>query len=337
MYDGDLADGDWQQWDVDMRDLAPVDVTNAADIAIGVAGLDGGVVADFFNVDNIRVYAGRCFPDIAKPAYDLNGDCVVDVGDLWVLIGEFGRQMLTQDYEERAAYWDERYRVNWGGDGIAMRDGLAAAGYTVLDADQLKTWMDDRIADGKVSVVVICRDSAPDTIAESMDANCTLRKYLDAGGKVVWYADIPFYYQAHSDGTQTTWGGDGQVNILGIGGVDRWDSGETANITDIGAAWGLTQTWTSQRANNPDGLTVLATDSQGFALAYVKHYVPGDAARGFVRLWDQGGGATPPIADVISVAESKGYLSADLSGDGAVDWVDVILMLGEWLDEELWP
>jgi hypothetical protein len=67
----------------------------------------------------------------------------------------------------------------------------------------------------------------------------------------------------------------------------------------------------------------------------VKHFVPGDAARGFVRLWDTTG--APPVSDVISVAESKGYLVADLSGDGAVDWVDVILMLGDWLDEELWP
>jgi hypothetical protein len=167
-----------------------------------------------------------------------------------------------------------------------------------------------------------------------MDANCTLRKYLDAGGKVVWYADIPFYYQGHSDGTQTTWGGDGQVNILGIGGVDRWDTNETVTITLNGASWGLTQTWNSVRANNPDGLTVLATDNEGYAGAYVKHYLPGDSARGFVRLYDRSG--QPPVGDIISAAEFKGGVS-DLNGDGTVGWLDVILMLGDWLDEELWP
>jgi hypothetical protein len=335
-YDGDLTDADWQQWNVDLADFVGVDMTNAAEIAIGLAGLDGAIKADIMRVDDIRVYSGRCFPDFKKPAYDLNDDCIVDSADLQVMKGQWGRQMLTQDYEERAAYWDERYPFNWGGDGIAVRDALAAVGYTVLDADQLKTWMDDRIADGKVSVVVICRDSAPDTVAETMDANCTLRRYLDAGGKVVWFSDIPFYYQGHSDGTQTTWGEAGQAGILGIGNLAQWNSWNTVTITDAGAAWGLTATWSSLRVEHAGDVdVVLATDNNGNAAAYVKHYAPGSAAQGFVRLWDMN--TAPSVADVVSAAEAKGYLSADFNGDGAVGWMDVILMLRNWLDEELWP
>jgi hypothetical protein len=288
------------------------------------------------NVDNIMVISGRCLPELGKPAADFNNDCIVDVGDLEVLAGEFGRQILTQDYEERAAYWDERYPFNWGGDGVPVRDALAAVGYTVVNADELKTWMDDRIADGKLSVVVMCRDSAPDTVAETMDADCTLRKYLDAGGKVVWFSDIPFYYQGHSDGTQTTWGEAGQAGILGLGNLAQWDSWNTVTITDAGAAWGLTATWSSLRVEHAGDVdVVLATDNSGNAAAYVKHYAPGSAAQGFVRLWDMN--TAPAVEDVVSAAESKGYLAADLSGDGAVGWMDVILMLGDWLDEELWP
>jgi hypothetical protein len=324
------------EWNVDMRDFTGVDMTNATDIAIGVAGLDGGIVADMFNIDNIRVYTGRCFPDLVKPAADLNNDCIVDLGDLQVLIAEWGNQVLTQDFEERVGYWDARYRTNWANeaDSVAVRDGLAAAGYTILDADQLKAWMDARIADGKLSVVVFCRDNAPDTVVESVDAECTLRKYLDAGGKIVFYADIPFWDIAHADGSWDNPAGDGQANILGIGGVDRWDTNETVTITLNGASWGLTQTWASVRANNPDGLTVLATDNEGYAAAYVKHYLPGDSARGFVRLYDRPG--HPPVGDIIRAAEFKGGVS-DLNGDGTVGWLDVILMLGDWLDEELWP
>jgi hypothetical protein len=247
--------------------------------------------------------------------------------------------MLTQDYEERAAYWDERYPFAWGGDGVAMRDGLAAAGYPVVNADELKTWMDARIADGKPSVVVFCLDIVPETVGETMDTNCTLRKYLDAGGKIVCYADWPFYYVGHPDGNRTTWGPDGASAILGFNASSGPnDSMEEVAITLTGSNWGITTTWQSQRPTSPTittDLTPLATISAGSAAAWVKHYVPGDAARGFVRLWDTSG--TPPVADVISVAESKGYLVADLSGDGTVDWVDVILMLGDWLDEELWP
>ncbi|MCL5282657.1 MAG: hypothetical protein M1376_22460, partial [Planctomycetes bacterium] len=102
----------------------------------------------------------------------------------------------------RAAWWDGRYPTNWADEAstVAVRDGVVAAGYELLDSDQLKTWMNARIADKKLSVVVFCRDIAPDTVIESMSATCTLRKYLDAGGKIVFYADIPFYNQGHADG-----------------------------------------------------------------------------------------------------------------------------------------
>ena len=76
-----------------------------------------------------------------------------------------------------------------------MRDALEQAGYRVIDGAELKSWMDGHIADGELSVVVMCRDIVPDTVAETQDTNCTIRRYLDAGGKVVWYSDWPFYYR----------------------------------------------------------------------------------------------------------------------------------------------
>ena len=58
---------------------------------------------------------------------------------------------------DRVAYRDSRYPTHWiaDADTVIVRDALVAAGYTVLDADELKTWMDARIADGALSVVVI--------------------------------------------------------------------------------------------------------------------------------------------------------------------------------------
>ena len=137
----------------------------------------------------------------------------------------------------KAAYWDSRYPTNWAAEAatVAVRDGLAAAGYEVLDADQLKVWMDARIADKAYSVVVLCRDIPPDTVVENNDTNCTLRKYLNAGGKIVVYADIPFYNQGHADGTSTNWGEAGINNILGVGNVAVWDTNNTVTITAAGA------------------------------------------------------------------------------------------------------
>lgn len=203
---------------------------------------------------------------------------------------------------ERAAYWDGRYPSCWAGGGESVRDALEFTGYEILDADELKSWMDARIADSKPSVVVFCRDIVPDTVSESMLSNCTLRRYLNAGGKIVWYADIPMYYQGHVDGTRTTWDIDGSVNVLGFNAADSsWDSEDRVIFTLNGSAWGLTETWRSVRPTTASGLRILARDTSGNAAAWVKHYINGDDYRGFVRFYDRPG--EPNFNDLRRVAE----------------------------------
>ena len=214
-------------------------------------------------------------------------------------------QALGQEWD-RAAYWDGQYPSAWGGGGEGVRDALEAAGYTILDADQLKTWMDGHIADKELSVVVFCRDVVPDTVAETMTSDCTIRRYLDSGGKVVWYSDWPFYYQGSSDGAMVTWGSGGATSVLGFNASSGPnDTMEVVEITDTGATWGLTETWTSQRPTSPtisENMTALATISSGSAAAWVKHFLPGDNYRGFVRTFDTGG-APSIIEDLIRLAE----------------------------------
>jgi hypothetical protein len=231
---------------------------------------------------------------------------------------------------DRAAYWDGRYPSAWGGGGEGMRDALQAAGYKILNADQLKTWMDGHIADKALSVVVFCRDVVPDTVAESMSNTCTLRKYLDAGGKVVWYSDWPIYYQGSSDGSMVTWGGAGATSVLGFnassGPNDTYDE---VVFTDEGIAWGLTQTWQSQRSTSitiTENLTPLATISSGSAAAWAKHYLPGDKYRGFVRIFDRTG-APDNADDIIRIAEYMATKSGNPSpADGGIHpdtWVSI--------------
>ncbi|MHC4621113.1 MAG: LamG domain-containing protein [Planctomycetota bacterium] len=161
---------------------------------------------------------------------------------------------------------------------------------------------DARIADRAPSVVVFCQEIAPDTVAESMSPTCTLRQYLDVGGKTIWYADTPFWQQGHADGTTTVWDRFGPINILGFyaadGPSDSWDE---VTLTAEGIQWGLTETWQSIRPVSTDGVRVLAVDDSGYAAAWVKHYVSGDTYRGFVRLFDRDG--DPNINDVRCVAE----------------------------------
>jgi hypothetical protein len=223
---------------------------------------------------------------------------------------------------DRALYWDDDYPSAWAGGDTSIRDALEVAGYTVLDADELKTWMDGHIADKALSVVVFCRDVVPNTVAETMNANCTIRRYLDAGGKVVWYSDWPFYYQGSSGGTMVTWDSAGATSVLGFN-ASSGPNGtmEEVVFTEAGIEWGLTTTWESQRPTSvtiTDNLTPLATISGGSAAAWVKHFVPGDKYRGFVRLYDTGG-VPPSVEDVMRVAEYVASKSANPSpADGAI-------------------
>ncbi len=224
---------------------------------------------------------------------------------------------------DRAAYWDTRYPSTWV-HGSSVRDALDLAGYTILDADQLKAWMDARIADGAPAVVVFCQDVAPDTVYEAASWTCTLRQYLNAGGKIVWYGDIPLYCQGHNDGTTTAFEVDGSISVLGFNAASgTWDSGEQVTLTDEGRAWGLTQTWPSVRPALSSGLRALARDSSGQAAAWVKHFLPGDTYRGFVRFSDCG--AVPDVMDVRRLAVypmapgATGPGSADLVAHWALD------------------
>jgi len=333
----------WRQWNIALQQFSGVNLASIKKLYIGVGNRNnpqmGGSGKLYF--DDIRIYPPRCVPSMAKPAADIAEpyDCKVGYEDVGVLADEWLLETQLQDWEYRAAYWDSRYRTNWATDAnsITVRDGLAAAGYTILDADQLKTWMDARIADGKLSVVVFCRDNAPDTVVESVDATCTLRRYLDAGGKIVFYADIPFWDIAHADGTWDNPQTAGASDILGFDNtVVLWDSNTQTTLTAAGIRWGLTQTWASVRpiAATTD-VTVLATDAAGNAAAWVRHYLPRDTARGFVRLWDRTG--RPPVEDIIRVAESKGPLAANLYQDAVVDFKDFAVLADSWLDELWWP
>jgi len=240
------------------------------------------------------------------------------------LLGSAVVQAQSSPYD-RVAYWDGNYGTAWAGDGGPVRDELEAVGYTVVDAAGLKTWMNARIADGKLSVVVMCRDAVPDTVAETQDENCTIRRYLDAGGKVVWYSDIPFYYRTTSGGANTTWGDNGSISVLGFGGSTApRDVGDTVTITEDGERWGLVTPWSSTRPTLPDAwpnLTILAANDAGNASGWVAHYVEGDTFRGFVRIEDHTGGPVD-IQNLIAVAEYAEFLTtavAPVPEDGAVD------------------
>jgi len=175
--------------------------------------------------------------------------------------------------------------------------------------------MDARIADSLLSVIVFTQDVVPDTVAESKSSSVTIRRYLDKGGKVVWYGDVPMYYQGHSDGTRTTWSTSGASSVLGFNAAGgTWDVNQPVAITVDGATWGLQEPWSSVRPALPTGLRVLARDANNNAAAWVRHYTAKDVFRGFVRFSDRA--AAPNASEIQALAE---YVPAVPLGDNLLD------------------
>jgi hypothetical protein len=82
---------DWTEWNIALSefeaDNPDVNLTNIETLYIGFGDRDsqqnGGWGVVYF--DDIRLYSYRCFPEIRKPVYDLNNDCIVDFGEVEIM------------------------------------------------------------------------------------------------------------------------------------------------------------------------------------------------------------------------------------------------------------
>lgn len=99
-------------------------------------------------------------------------------------------------------YYDERYLTNWISDEISLeiKNFLQSKGFHVLNADELAEMMRENIYKDTCwnTIIVFSRDVVPETICHYPYPNTLIRKYLDRGGTIVWFGDIPLYYIALS-------------------------------------------------------------------------------------------------------------------------------------------
>ena len=155
----------------------------------------------------------------------------------------------------KIVYYDPGYRDSFVRNSEAVRDYFVVRGFIEKNANQLGNWMRMVNANGTAhkSVVVFARDVVPDTVAEVMNDTCTIRRYLNAGGRVVWQGDIPFWYQGRPERAWEKWHNiqtNGPWEILGVlynnfrvadsrGRGRLWDSAFPMEVTQAGVAIGL--------------------------------------------------------------------------------------------------
>ncbi|MBC8422421.1 MAG: beta-galactosidase trimerization domain-containing protein [Chloroflexi bacterium] len=190
----------------------------------------------------------------------------------------------SQEQANQVVYYDARYPSASVQNAPTLITFLNAKGSVTLNADELQTWLEGKVAGGaEGSVVVMAMGIVPDTVVQTMDENALIREFMDMGGRVVWIGDVPFFYQGHADGTKTTWGTDGSIAILGVGSQDL-DSDQRAILTPAGLDWGMSFPGMCQKPVPRDDVSQpLSQITTGVACSWFKNFNSTYPQSGFVR------------------------------------------------------
>ncbi len=186
----------------------------------------------------------------------------------------------------RAVFWDEE-RVGWntlsGHENV--RDYFESFGYQVVDRFQLSEFMEPSNHDEARSVVVFAMDHIPETVAALPSDTVLARRYLEAGGKIVWLGLPPMAISRDDEGAFVSYSREPTQAFLGVS-YDRYDMDQYgAYPTPEGERWGFTDWWVSTSGVDVAEITTaLALDDNGGAPAWVKDF-GGPPGTGFVAAW----------------------------------------------------
>jgi outer membrane protein assembly factor BamB len=213
----------------------------------------------------------------------------------------------------RAVFWDTTLvRASRVAAHRELRDYLAERGYQVLDIGALERFLAQRVQDRSPSVVVFSMDHLPTAVAPVPDDTVLFRRYLDAGGKVVWPGIPPLIWPRDvATGESQEYiriDRAGTARLLGVDHARSNFDNYGAVVTDAGLRWGLSGWWDSNWGVDPAGVTeTLALDDNGLASSWVRRY-GGPPGTGFVRVYGgnwSAGGPTASFAAVQAVAEYR--------------------------------
>ncbi len=219
-------------------------------------------------------------------------------GSVYALHGE-GR------YAHRAVFYDDSLRVfNYYGASVETRVHFEQRGYSVLDGEALTSFLEARIQDGAPSVVVFAMDHLPSSVAAEPADSVLFRRYLEAGGKVVWPGLPPMLLARDEAGRFVAIDRARSSSLTGVDYTAANFDFYASIPTESGRRWGLTGGWVSTLAVEPsEEIEVLAIDENGRAGAWVKSY-GGPEGTGLVGFsLDK---ATPAVLEALWLAAEFG-------------------------------
>ena len=158
-----------------------------------------------------------------------------------------------------------------------LRDYFAAAGYKLMNTNQLVNFIKNEEYKRYRSVIVLADNKIPSELVDDYSNNCLLRKYLDDGGKIAAFGDNPLAYKLNpQNGELEDIDYKLAEKVLGINFIDPRDSRGyyPSNVTKDGQKWGLHGFWTGSGfvIDKDQATEVLATNEFGMATAWNKNY-----------------------------------------------------------------
>ena len=199
--------------------------------------------------------------------------------------------LLEKIDDNKVVYYDTSYSFSQGiiKNADAYKSALVAKGFKVKDANTLKEWMTNKLVTNSApgTVVIFAQENVPDTILDTQDENSMLRRYLNAGGKVVWTGSQPLYNMSTST-ANVVLGVNGAKNILGIELKDAVEP-VAVSLSDTAKdlAFGSVTSWKSTMPILPgQGETALSVTNIGEVSGWIRNYNPEYPYSGFIRMYD---------------------------------------------------
>lgn len=170
----------------------------------------------------------------------------------------------------------------------ALAAELSARGYVPVNDDGLVAALTAAVADGRPTTAIFASDDLPESVAKEPLDRSLLRRYLEAGGKVVWTGVPPLLWPRDSTGRRTgglkaiTW--ERPAELLGVGHAATMFDRRLVRPTQAGLRWGLSGRWRDSWGIDPREVSeVLGLDDWGLAAAWARSY-GGPPGTGFVRV-----------------------------------------------------
>jgi eukaryotic-like serine/threonine-protein kinase len=161
-------------------------------------------------------------------------------------------------------------------------------GYHRLDADSLARFFAARIADKVPSAVIFAMDALPPGVAPTLSDTVLLRRYLNAGGKIVNFS-VPLGAVVR-DSAGTVQGDEPKrmEQLLSVSAATLdYDEGR-ATPTALGKTWGIERAFRGDYPIAAAAVTPLALNQDGMATAWVRNYRRDRPGSGYVQLWGLG-------------------------------------------------